>query len=63
MEVSEARRPPPSAEEVRVQGARESIELSRQRVVHDLELTPHERRREQLTAALAFLDEQLRQLG
>lgn len=58
-----AARPNLSPEDTKRQTARESLELSRQRVLHDLECTPHQRRRDQLNAALQFLDDQMRQLG
>lgn len=41
---------------------RESIELSRKRVLRELEETRSDRRREQLRAALAHLDSQLKSI-
>jgi hypothetical protein len=41
----------------------ESIELSRARVMHDLEGVLHPRHRQSLEAALKFLDEKIRALG
>jgi len=38
---------------------REGLELSRRRIVHELESTTNERRRESLQAALAHLDSEL----
>ena len=56
-------RPPLLGDEaLRKESARESIELSRERVLRELKATTHLRRQEQLGAALAFLDEQLRKL-
>lgn len=48
-----------SANQVRLRSERESIELSRERILRELEAARHPRHREQLTAALAFLDDQL----
>ena len=42
---------------------REGLELSRRRIVHELESTTNERRRESLQAALAHLDGELAKLG
>ncbi|MFN7925771.1 MAG: hypothetical protein U0Q16_37065 [Bryobacteraceae bacterium] len=41
---------------------RESLELSRTRVLNELASTKHPRRKQQLEAALAHLDEQLAKL-
>jgi len=57
-----ARQTPLSAEEVRVRSERTSLELSRTRVLKDLEGTAHPRRREQLEAALRHLDRKLAEL-
>ena len=57
-----ARRTPPTAEEVRLQGERQSLALSRTRVLKDLEASTHPRRREQLEAALQHLDRKLADL-
>ena len=48
-----------SEELVKQQRERESLELSRERIVRELAATTHARRREQLQAALAFLQAQL----
>jgi len=42
---------------------REGLELSRRRIVHELESTTNERRRESLRAALAHLDSELSKIG
>ena len=42
---------------------REGLELSRRRVVNELETTTNERRRESLRAALAHLDSELAKIG
>jgi len=42
---------------------REGLELSRRRIVHELESTTNERRRESLRAALAHLDTELGNIG
>jgi len=42
---------------------RESLMLTRKRVVHDLEAATHPRYRAQLEAALAHLDAQIARLG
>lgn len=49
-------------EQIRLRSERESLELSRTRVLKDLESTTHPRRREQLTAALHHLDRKLTDL-
>jgi len=41
---------------------REALQLSRRRIVHELEETKSDRRREQLRAALAHLDQELSRL-
>jgi len=48
--------------QLRVQHERESIELSRERILRELEAARHPRHREQLSQALNFLDEQLSKL-
>ena len=55
-----ARGPQRTPEQLEREAQRESLELSRQRVIHDLEQTVHPRRQEQLRAALAHLDKQLK---
>jgi hypothetical protein len=57
-----ARKTPPTDEEVRLQSERHSLELSRTRVLGDLESAAHPRRREQLEAALRHLDRKLAEL-
>ena len=51
-----------SEEEIRQIRERESLELSRKRVLHDLETARHPRHRQQLQAALAHLENRLKQL-
>lgn len=51
-----------SEEQIRLLRERESIELSRTRIVRELEESTHSRHREQLRAALAHLDAQLGEL-
>jgi hypothetical protein len=67
MEEAEARRnatrvTPPSAEQVRLESERKSLELSRTRVLKDLETATHPRRRAQLEAALHHLEAKLAEL-
>ena len=57
-----AHRTPPTVEEVRLQTERTSLELSRTRVLKDLESATHPRRRAQLEAALHHLDRKLADL-
>ena len=54
-----ARRTPLTDEQVRLRSERESLELSRTRVLKDIESTTHARRREQLQAALRHLEQKL----
>ena len=42
---------------------REGLELSRRRIVSEIEATTNERRRESLRAALAHLDNELAKIG
>jgi hypothetical protein len=58
-----AKQTPLTAEEVRLRTERESLQLSRTRVLKDLETTMHPRRREQLESALRHLDRKLAELG
>jgi len=51
-----AHRIPLTAEEIRLRSERESLELSRTRVLKDLESATHPRHRDQLQAALNHLD-------
>lgn len=66
-EAAAARRAPArstaSAAEMEVKQKRASLELSRARVLHDLGAATHPRRREQLQAALKYLEKQLAELG
>lgn len=50
-------------EQIRLRAERQSVELSRKRVLIDLETASHPRRREQLQAALQHLDRKLAALG
>jgi hypothetical protein len=54
-----ARRIPLTEEQLRIRSERQSLELSRTRVLNDLAATTHPRRREQLLAALSHLDQKL----
>jgi hypothetical protein len=54
-----ARQTPLTNEQIRIRSERESLELSRRRVLRDLESASHPRRREQLQAALNHLDQKL----
>jgi hypothetical protein len=54
-----SRQIPLSAEQIRIRSERESLELSRTRVLKDLESATHPRRQEQLKAALNHLDRKL----
>jgi hypothetical protein len=58
-----ARQTPLTDEQIRLQTERKSLELSRTRVLKDLEATTHPRRRVQLEAALHHLDRKLAELG
>lgn len=51
-----------SEEEIRQARERESLELSRKRVLQELEAAKHPRHRQQLEAALAHLENRLKQL-
>lgn len=57
------RQAPLTEEQIRLQTERKSLELSRTRVMKDLETATHPRRREQLEAALQHLDRKLAELG
>jgi hypothetical protein len=52
-----------SPQEIEIARRRESLDLSRRRVLHDIENARHPRHREQLEKSLAFLDEELKKLG
>jgi hypothetical protein len=58
-----ARKTPPTPEQLRLQIERQSLELSRTRVLKDLDATTHPRRRDQLRAALDHLNKKLAALG
>lgn len=49
--------------QTQLQKERESIELSRERILREMEAARHPRHREQLAAALTFLEEQLSKLS
>ena len=49
-------------EQSRADQERESLKLSRKRVLHDIETATHPRYREQLEAALRYLDSRLEEL-
>lgn len=57
------RQPMLSADQLREQTMRESLELSRERILRELHESEHARRRKQLEAALAHLDLKLQQLN
>jgi hypothetical protein len=50
---------PLTADEIRLRAERESLELSRKRVLGDLEAATHPRRREQLQSALRHLEDKI----
>ena len=52
-----------TAEQIRTQRERESLQLSRIRVLHDLESARNPRYRETLSAALKHLDEKLNSIA
>jgi len=67
MDAAETRKaggaePKLSETQLRLQRERESIELSRGRILRELEAARHARHREQLSLALSFLDERLSKL-
>ena len=47
----------------RLDRERESLQMSRRRVLHDIETATHARYREQLESALRYLDSRLKDLG
>jgi hypothetical protein len=55
--------PPLTAEQIRRQRERESLELSRTRVLKDLETAANPRYREQLQSALRHLEQKLTELN
>jgi hypothetical protein len=50
---------PPTPEQLRIESERESLELSRKRVLGDLKAATNPRRREQLESALRHLEQKL----
>jgi hypothetical protein len=56
------RQTPLTAEQIRLKTERTSLELSRTRVLKDLEAATHPRRRQQLQAALDHLERKLGEL-
>lgn len=68
MDAAEARRAAMqqvqrSEAEIRLQRERESIELSKVRILRELAAARHPRHREQLAAALAHLEQQLEKIA
>jgi hypothetical protein len=61
--ADERKKPKRSAEQIEHDKKREGLEMSRRRIVHEMETTTSARRREQLRAALAHLDGELAKLG
>ena len=63
MEAAESRRKsaplPLTQEQIRIRGDRERLELSRTRVLRDMEAARHPRHREQLALALKELERRL----
>jgi hypothetical protein len=67
MEAVETKRSAPqpvarTEEQQRVDRERESLQMSRKRVLHDIETATHARYRKQLEAALRYLDSRLKEL-
>ena len=58
-----ARNAPLTNDQIRNQQQRESLEMSRTRVLRDLETVTHERYREQLKCALKHLEQKLAELS
>jgi hypothetical protein len=58
-----ARNAPLTSEQIRNQQQRESLEMSRTRVLRDLETVTHDRYREQLQSALKHLEQKLAELS
>lgn len=50
-------------EQIAKESALHSLELSRTRILHDLESATHERYRETLRAALAYIEAEIAKLG
>jgi hypothetical protein len=67
MEALENRKPASRAvrteQQTRIDREREGLLMSRKRVLHDIETATHARYRQQLEAALRYLDSQLKALG
>ena len=61
--AEQRKKPRKSAEQIEREKKREGFELSRRRIAHELESASSERRREQLRAALAHLDQELAKLS
>jgi hypothetical protein len=57
------RNAPLTNEQIRNQQQRESLEMSRTRVLRDLETVTHDRYREQLESALKHLEQKLAELS
>ncbi|MBV8820760.1 MAG: hypothetical protein JO022_20535 [Acidobacteriaceae bacterium] len=65
IESAESRRPrgsAPTAEQIARQRQKESLELSKTRILHDLERATNPRYRETLLAALTHLEQRLAEL-
>lgn len=60
--AEQRKKPRKSAEQLERDKKREGLELSRRRIATELDAATSERRREQLRAALAHLDEELAKL-
>jgi hypothetical protein len=56
------RRAPLTEEQIRLEHERQSLELSRKRVLKDIETATHPRYRQQLEAALKHLEQRLKEL-
>ena len=68
MEALESKKPAShrvvrTEEQKRVDRERESLQMSRKRVLHDIETATHPRYREQLETALRYLDSRLKELS
>jgi hypothetical protein len=60
--AEQRKKPRKSAEQIEREKKVEALEMSRRRIVTELDMTTSERRREQLHAALAHLDKELTKL-
>jgi hypothetical protein len=56
-------RPARTDQQLRIERERESLQMSRKRVLHDIEAATHARYRAQLEAALGYLERRLKELG